>query len=156
MTISLNKSAASTGLKIGQVAEYSGLPVKTIRFYCDQGLIQPTMRTNGGYRLFDGNIYAELSLIRTLRGMDVPLSELKKILELRRSGVCNCNSLKSSIESRLAAIDQRIKELVAMRHEFGELLEQWQDCGGAKPTEQVGGWLPAASSLGRAGQVRML
>ena len=141
MTISLNKSAASTGLKIGQVAEYSGLPVKTIRFYCDQGLIQPTMRTNGGYRLFDGNIYAELSLIRTLRGMDVPLSELKKILELRRSGVCNCNSLKSSIESRLAAIDQRIKELVAMRHEFGELLEQWPAISPCQPCDNNSSYL---------------
>ena len=126
------------GLKIGQVASYSGLPVKTIRFYCDQGLIRPAMRSDGGYRLFDDSIYAELSLIRNLRAMDVPLSELRRILEVRRSGVCNCTSLKSSIESRLGAIDQHIKDLDAMRHELGELLEQWQDCGGAKPPEQAG------------------
>ena len=125
------------GLKIGQVASYSGVPVKTIRFYCDQGLIRPATRSDGGYRLFDDSIYAELSLIRTLRAMDVPLSELRRILEVRRSGVCNCTSLKSSIESRLTAIDQRIQELAAMRAELAELLEQWQDCGGSRPPEEA-------------------
>ena len=125
-------------MKIGQVATYSGVPVKTIRFYCDQGLIRPATRSDGGYRLFDDSIYAELSLIRTLRAMDVPLSELRRILEVRRSGVCNCTSLKSSIASRLGAIDQHIQELMAMRQELGGLLEQWQDCGGAKPSLGAG------------------
>lgn len=125
------------GLKIGQVASYSGVPVKTIRFYCDQGLIRPAMRSNGGYRLFDDSIYAELSLIRSLRAMDVPLSELCRIMEVRRSGICNCTSLKGSIESRLTAIDQRIQELAAMRAELAELLEQWQDCGGSRPPEEA-------------------
>jgi len=135
VTISTNRPALATGLKIGQVANYSGLPVKTIRFYCDQGLVQPATRTEGGYRLFDGSVYADLALIRTLRGMDVPLSELKKILEVRRSGICNCLSLKRSIESRLRLVDQRLQELAAMRRDLGELLEQWQDCGGSKSPE---------------------
>ena len=118
------------GLKIGQVASYSGVPVKTIRFYCDQGLIRPATRSDGGYRLFDDSIYAELSLIRTLRAMDVPLAELRRILEVRRSGVCNCTSLKSSIESRLGAIDQHIQEWGAMHPELAEcgsmrLLRAW-------------------------------
>jgi len=121
------------GLRIGQVASYSGVPVKTIRFYCDQGLIRPATRSDGGYRLFDDSIYAELSLIRSLRAMDVPLSELRRIMEVRRSGICNCTSLKGSIGSRLTAIDQRIQELATMRAELSELLEQWQDCGGSRP-----------------------
>ena len=133
------------GLKIGQVASYSGVPVKTIRFYCNEGLIRPATRSDGGYRLFDDSIYAELSLIRTLRAMDVPLSELRRILEVRRSGVCNCTSLKSSIGSRLGAIDQHIQELGAMRQELAALLEQWQDCGGAKPPVGEGAELPTPS-----------
>ncbi|NBO29848.1 MAG: MerR family DNA-binding transcriptional regulator [Synechococcaceae bacterium WB6_1A_059] len=39
-------------LKIGEVAGRSGLTVKTIRFYCDEGLIHPISRSEGGYRLF--------------------------------------------------------------------------------------------------------
>jgi len=59
--------AAATALKIGEVAKRSGLSVKTIRFYCDEGLVHPTSRSEGGYRLFDNDIFAELALIRTLK-----------------------------------------------------------------------------------------
>ncbi len=128
-------SACPLGLKIGQVSDYSGLPVKTIRFYCDQGLISPAKRSEGGYRLFDESVYTELSLIRTLRTMEVPLPELRRILEVRRSGLCNCSSLKGTIESKMIAIEQRIKDLGEMRAEFRKLLDGWQECGGMKSDE---------------------
>ena len=134
-TVPAGNSACPLGLKIGQVSEYSGLPVKTIRFYCDQGLISPSKRSEGGYRLFDESVYTELALIRTLRTMEVPLSELRRILEVRRSGLCNCSALKGSIESKMAAIEQRIKDLREMRAEFRKLLDGWQECGGIKTDE---------------------
>jgi DNA-binding transcriptional MerR regulator len=110
----------SPGLRIGEVAQSSGLPVKTIRFYCDQGLISPANRSQGGYRLFDQTIYSELSLIRSLRAMDVSLSELRQILEVRRSGVCNCAALKATFQSKLDGIEQRMMELYQMRLELAE------------------------------------
>jgi len=123
----------SPGLRIGEVAQSSGLPVITIRFYCDQGLISPANRSQGAYRLFDQTIYSELSLIRSLRAMDVSLSELRQILEVRRSGVCNCAALKATFQSKLDGIEQRMRELYQMRLELAEFLEEWQDCGGVKP-----------------------
>ena len=56
-------------LKIGEVAARSGLTVKTIRYYCDEGLIHPIGRTEGRYRLFDDSIEQELALIRNLKAM---------------------------------------------------------------------------------------
>ena len=64
-------------LKIGEVAGRSGLTVKTIRFYCDEGLIHPISRSEGGYRLFGEEVFAELALIRTLKAMDSPLQLLE-------------------------------------------------------------------------------
>lgn len=122
----------SLGVKIGEVAELSGLSVKTIRFYCDQGLIQPQSRTEGGYRLFDHHIIAELTLIRTLKSIDMPLSQIKKVLEVRRSGICNCSKLKNSLNHKVQAIDKKIEDLNQMQHELKRLLKSWQDCGGAK------------------------
>jgi MerR family transcriptional regulator, copper efflux regulator len=135
-----DNSACPLGLKIGQVSEYSGLPVKTIRFYCDQGLISPSKRSEGGYRLFDKSVYTELALIRTLRTMEVPLSELRRILEERRSGLYNCSALKGSIESKMAAIAQRIKDLREMRTEFRKLLDGRQEFGGRKQIKKVEIW----------------
>jgi len=119
-------------LRIGQVAEATGLPVKTVRFYCDQGLIVTVARSAGGYRLFDPAVVGELGLIRVLRAMDVPLPEIRRILDVRRAGHCNCGALKSSIQGRLRSIDQRLAELAAMKAELSQLLSSWQECGGLK------------------------
>ena len=123
---------SAPNLRIGEVSRRSGLSVKTIRFYCDQGLIQASTRSQGGFRLFDATILGDLAIIRALRAMDVPLPELARILEVRRSGICNCSVLKSSISAKMDSIDQRIAELASMKEELGGLLQGWQDCGGAK------------------------
>ncbi|QPN68567.1 MerR family transcriptional regulator [Synechococcus sp. CBW1006] len=114
------------------MARRTGLSVKTIRYYCDEGLLQPKARSAAGYRLFDQENLAELTIIRALRAMDVSIPELAKILEVRRAGVCNCSVLKDSIATRMASIDQRISELSAMKDELARLLCSWQDCGGSR------------------------
>jgi MerR family copper efflux transcriptional regulator len=119
-------------LRIGEVARRTGLPVKTIRFYCDEGLLQPKGRSAAGYRLFDEENLAELTIIRALRTMDVSIAELVRILEVRRAGVCNCSVLKGSMAAKVESINLRIAELAAMKDELSRLLDSWQDCGGAK------------------------
>lgn len=125
------KPAAS--LRIGEVARRTGLPVKTIRYYCDEGLLQPGARSEAGYRLFDEDNLAELTIIRSLRAIDVSIPELAKILEVRRAGVCNCSVLKDSIAAKMESINLRIDELAASKDELARLLASWQDCGGLKP-----------------------
>ena len=120
-------------LRIGEVARRTGLPVKTIRYYCDEGLLQPRARSESGYRLFDEENLAELTIIRSLRAMDVSIPELARILEVRRAGVCNCSVLKDSIAAKMESINLRIDELAAMKDELARLLGSWQDCGGLKP-----------------------
>jgi DNA-binding transcriptional MerR regulator len=120
-------------LRIGEVARRTGLPVKTIRYYCDEGLLQPRARSESGYRLFDEENLAELTIIRSLRAMDVSIPELARILEVRRAGVCNCSVLKDSIAAKMESINLRIDELAAMKEELARLLGSWKDCGGLKP-----------------------
>jgi len=120
-------------LRIGEVARRTGLPVKTIRYYCDEGLLQPRARSESGYRLFDEENLAELTIIRSLRAMDVSIPELARILEVRRAGVCNCSVLKDSIAAKMESINLRIDELASMKDELARLLDSWQDCGGLKP-----------------------
>ena len=120
-------------LKIGDVAGRSGLTVKTIRFYCDEGLIHPASRSDGGFRLFSPDVFEELTFIRTLRALEIPLPDVMKILESRRSGICTCTSLQSTIRSKAGEIEEKISALRAMHIELMDLLKDWQDCGGQKP-----------------------
>ena len=123
----------SSSLKIGEVSRRSGLTVKTIRFYCDEGLIQPTSRSEGGYRLFDDAVFAELSLIRTLRAMEIPLQDVRQILEARRSGVCTCRDLKARIRSKAGEIGEKIEALQGLQAELVGMLDRWEACGGRAP-----------------------
>lgn len=119
-------------LRIGEVARRSGLPVKTIRFYSDAGLIHASGRSDGGYRLFGEEVFAELTLIRTLKAMEIPLQDVKQILEARRSGVCTCASLQATLQAKAGEIEQKIAALRGLQAELNGLLSRWQDCGGSK------------------------
>ena len=116
--------------KIGAVAARTGISVKTIRFYCDQGLLQPSGRSEGRYRLFDGSVDGDLALIRTLRGLDIPLPTITAVLRARRSGVCTCNNLQATIRDKAGEIQQRIANLQSLHAELNGLLSSWQGCGG--------------------------
>jgi len=121
-------------LRIGEVARRSGLTVKTIRFYCDEGLIQPISRSDGGYRLFDEGVFSELALIRTLRAMEMPLPVVRQILEARHSGVCTCSDLKARIRGKAGEIGQKIEALQGLQAELFTMLDSWEACGGRPPT----------------------
>ena len=124
--------------KIGAVATRSGVSVKTIRFYCDQGLLQPSARSEGRYRLFDASVYGELALIRTLRALDIPLPTITAVLEARRSGVCTCDNLQATIRAKAGEIEQRIADLQSLHNELNGLLRTWQRCGG-RPVQASAG-----------------
>ncbi|EDY39888.1 transcriptional regulator, MerR family [Cyanobium sp. PCC 7001] len=124
---------AAAGQQIGVVAKRSGVSVKTIRFYSDQGLLRPVSRTEGRYRLFDESVYRDLSLIRTLRAMDIPLETVGSVLEARRSGICTCDNLQATLRHKASEIQQRIADLQELEAELSGMLRHWEACGGRRP-----------------------
>ncbi len=68
------------GMTIGELARRTGLSVKTIRWYSDQGLVPPTGRTAAGYRLYGVEALARLELVRTLRRLDIDLRTIERVL----------------------------------------------------------------------------
>jgi DNA-binding transcriptional MerR regulator len=66
---------------IGQVAKLSSLPVQTIRYYSDIGVLPPSHVTEAGYRMYDSADVARLELIRTLRSLEFDLETIAKLLK---------------------------------------------------------------------------
>ena len=66
---------------IGEAARITGVPTKTIRYYADLGLLPPSRRSQGGYRLFSVGDLWRLELVRTLRDLDFGLHEIGTLLE---------------------------------------------------------------------------
>ncbi len=67
-------------MTIGQLAAKTGLSVRTLRFYADNGVLPPAGRTVSGYRLFDADAVARARLVRTLRELGVGLDDVRRVL----------------------------------------------------------------------------
>jgi MerR family transcriptional regulator, copper efflux regulator len=77
---------ARTGLlQIGQVAERTGLSLRTIRFYEENGLVRPTARTDGGFRLYSADDVARLEVIKRMKPLGFALEEMQELLTLLAS-----------------------------------------------------------------------
>ncbi|AYV32657.1 Mercuric resistance operon regulatory protein (plasmid) [Streptomyces sp. ADI95-16] len=70
---------SETLYSIGELSRRSGLPVKTIRFYSDLGIVPPTDRSPAGYRLYGLDALARLDLARTLRELGLDLATVRKV-----------------------------------------------------------------------------
>jgi MerR family transcriptional regulator, copper efflux regulator len=69
-------------LQIGQVAERTGLSLRTIRFYEENGLVRPTSRTGGGFRLYSEDDLARLEMIKRMKPLGFTLGEMQELLAL--------------------------------------------------------------------------
>lgn len=114
-------------LKIGEVAEASGLPVKTIRYYEEIGLLLPTVeRSPTGYRLFYTEALSRLAFIKRAQALGLTLTEIKSILAVHDQGKLPCGEVKQHLQSKVAAINHQIEALQTLRHELTGLLSGWQ------------------------------
>src|SRR6201999_1301231 len=68
-------------LTIGELARRAGVPVRTIRFWSDSGLVPPASRTDGDRRLYDAACVARLELVTTLRELGVSLANVRRVLD---------------------------------------------------------------------------
>lgn len=68
-------------MQIGEVAEQTGLSLRTIRYYEEVGLVRPSARTAGGFRLYSESDVARLRLVRRMKPLDFSLEEMKDVLE---------------------------------------------------------------------------
>jgi len=67
-------------LSIGELAKRTGLPVRTIRFWSDVGVVPPAARTGSGRRLYDAACVARLELVATLRDLGLGLTDVRRVL----------------------------------------------------------------------------
>lgn len=68
-------------LSIGEMARRAGLPVRTIRFWSDAGVLPPAGRTESGRRLYDAACAARLELVATLRELGLGLADVRRVLD---------------------------------------------------------------------------
>lgn len=69
-------------MQIGEVAERTGLSLRTIRHYEEVGLVTPSARSKGGFRLYTESDVERLMVIRRMKPLDFSLEEMRDLLEI--------------------------------------------------------------------------
>ncbi|MEU5329268.1 MerR family transcriptional regulator [Streptomyces parvus] len=99
---------------IGELAEHLGVSVKTVRFYSDRGLLPEASRSTGGHRRYGPDAVERLGMIRSLRGLDLSVPEVRRILDEQdgREGDGAGGALEDAVAGRLRVLGS---ELAALR-----------------------------------------
>lgn len=67
-------------MQIGEVATRVGLSLRTIRHYDELGLVTPSERSPGGFRLYTEADVERLMLVKTMRPLDFSLEQMRELL----------------------------------------------------------------------------
>ncbi len=107
---------------IGSVAKESGIPIKTIRYYEELGLLKTTGRTEGGFRLFSADVFSRLSFIKRSQSLGLSLSEIREFLEIHDRGDLPCDQVQAKLKNKLVEVDRQIQQLQILKQELEGLL----------------------------------
>lgn len=91
-------------LTIGQLAERTGLPVRTIRYWSDIGAVPPAARAGRDHRRYDAAGVARLELVATLRALGLGLADIRRVLD-RQATVAEVAA------AHVGALDAQIRTL---------------------------------------------
>lgn len=114
----------STLLKVGELARRSGVTVRTLHHYDSIGLLRPSGRSEGGYRLYNRADVARLHGIQVLRGMGLPLDEIGTMLAKEGEGFA------VTVARQLAALDRQIEQTTRLRDRLAMVQAKFDEDGG--------------------------
>jgi MerR family transcriptional regulator, copper efflux regulator len=156
-------------MRISQLAERSGVPATTLRFYESAGLLA-AQRTPSGYRAYGEEAVRRLAFIGAAKRLGLSLEEIAELLAVWEAGACAQvrADLRPRVVARLAEAEQRADELAAFTASLRSALEHLDalpdratpcdpECGflsrrgldtAAKQEVEIGRRVPVACSLG--------
>ena len=111
-------------MNIGTVAENSGVPPKTIRYYESIGLIRPADRRPNGYRSYSVTDMRTLNFIKRARSLGFSVEEVRDLLALWQDKTRTSAAVKALALRHLEALDRKIAELESMRKAVADLVKR--------------------------------
>ncbi|WP_395700802.1 MerR family transcriptional regulator [Aquabacterium sp.] len=118
-------------LKVGELARRSGLTVRTLHHYDEIGLLRPSGRSDGGYRLYGAADVARLHAIQALRALNLPLEDIAHALQ------AGGGNLQGIVERQLGVLEAQIRQAGELRDRLR--LVQGKFAAGGEP--ELEDWL---------------
>ncbi|AJP05715.1 MerR family transcriptional regulator [Streptomyces cyaneogriseus subsp. noncyanogenus] len=122
-------------MQIGEVAERTGLSLRTIRHYEEAGLVIPSARSKGGFRLYTESDVERLMVIRRMKPLGFSLEEMRDLLEITdRLGATDdppvgeeLQRLRDRLDAYRVMADERVESLrtrLEMAEDFAATLRR--------------------------------
>ena len=131
-------------MRIGELAQTSGTPIETIRFYEREGLLPAAARTEGNYRIYTPRHAERLGFIRRCRSLDMTLDEVRVLLRFKDQPLADCGEVNSLLDEHIGHVSERIRALRALEKELHALRaacpvpQAAADCGILQGIDQAG------------------
>ena len=109
-------------MNIGDAADHTDLPPKTIRYYEEIGLVTADRRANG-YRDYSESHIEKLRFVAHARGLGFTIDDCRGLLDLYDNKRRASADVKAIAKHHLADIDRKIEELNAMRGTLAKLVK---------------------------------
>lgn len=121
-------------MRIGEVADQTSLSFRTLRHYEDVGLVAPSARTEGGFRLYTAKDVARLMIVRRMKPLGYTLDEMRAVLDVVDALAASPEN--EDLQGRLGALREeaaarreKLATHVSMADEFLAQLEQFSASG---------------------------
>jgi MerR family transcriptional regulator, copper efflux regulator len=113
-------------LTIGQLAQATGVPPKTIRDYEDVGVLPPPLRTSAGYRQYTERSVHRVLFVRRARALGLSLQQLKVLSAALDSGPRGVmrRRLLGLVRAQRSTVQQQIAELEFLQRQLEQVLSR--------------------------------
>ena len=108
-------------MRIGELGKAAGVDGETIRYYERAGLLPTPARTHNGYRAYGVAHLERLAFIRHCRALDVPLAEIRRLLDFVDRPDADCGDIDRLIDAQLARVRARLKSMRALEKQLAAL-----------------------------------
>ncbi|MFL6209613.1 MAG: heavy metal-responsive transcriptional regulator [Pyrinomonadaceae bacterium] len=120
-----NNDTHTGTLLAGELARLAGVSTDTLRHYERKGVLPAPHRAPNGYRRYPHEALARVRLVRRALGVGFTLAELATILRARDRGRAPCREVRALAARKLAQVEARLEELLALRAELRQTLNDW-------------------------------
>lgn len=119
---------AAATLQIGEVARRVDLSIRTIRHWEEMGLVNPSARSTGGFRLYSEEDVSRIRLLRFMKPLDLGLDQTRELLRIRELLTATTASTEDRVEAlvwpRTSDTDADRAALAAQLAEFADLADR--------------------------------
>lgn len=110
------------GFGIGELSSRSNVPVASIRYYEEIGILPKAARRNGRHRTYEDSDLGLLKFVRGSRELGFTLEQVRTLLQLSEPGNLTCTEARDLSAAQLVTVRKRIDELRVMEAELSKHL----------------------------------